>query len=156
MNRISLRPATESDLPLMMAWRSNQEVYKGFYTQRSPLVWEEHVKWFRSRNSDWRTFIVLYEERPVGVVTIGQLDHWSPETGYYIGETTLWHRGIGTEAVGLGIEWIKEYACKHHHVTDVHTTILDNNEASIGIVKNLGFTKGMGAREGESYWVRKL
>lgn len=140
----------------MMAWRSNPLVYSGFYCQKSPLVWEEHVKWFRSRNSDWRTFLVLYEGRPVGVVNLGQLDHWNPEIGYYNGEVSLWGKGIGTEAVRLGLEWLKTYSLSHSHVVSVHTTILDKNIRSVKIAKKLGFMKGMKAREDESYWQRKL
>lgn len=151
-----LREANITDLPLMMAWRSNPLIYQGFYQQSSPLVWEEHLSWFQSRNPDWRTFIIIYEHRAVGVVTIGQLDHWSPELGYYLGEISLWGKGLGTEAVGLGIKWIKEYAKTHRHITGLHTTILDDNIGSIKLIKKLGFVKGMKAREGETYWAREL
>lgn len=153
---INLRLAEENDLPLMMAWRSNPQVFKGFYSQKCPLVWEEHVKWFRSRNSDWRTFFVLYEDRPIGCVTLGQLDHWSPEIGYYIGEVSLWGKCVGTEAVRKGVDWVKEYSLTHHHVCGIHTTILDDNIASQKIMEKLGFKKGMPARKGETYWVRQL
>lgn len=152
---MNIRLATESDLPLMMAWRSNPLIYQGFYTQKSPLVWEEHVKWFRSRNSDWRTFIFELD-RPVGVITIGQLDHWSPEIGYYLGEISLWNKGIGTMMVQMGIDWVKFYSETHKHITHVHTTIKDDNIGSIRIVEKLGFKKVMEAREGESYWQKNL
>ena len=166
MNLI-LKEATYQDLPLMMAWRSNELVYRGFYKQQCPLNWDEHLAWFESRNSDWRTFIVLFKDwangwswapldRPIGVVTIGQLDHWNPEMGYYIGEISLWGKGVGTEAVRLGIEWVRGYASNYTHVTHIHTTIKDDNVGSIKIVKKLGFKKGMEARKGEHYWVRPL
>jgi len=148
---ILLRFATEADLPLMLAWRSQEKVYQGFYTQREPLKWEEHIHWFKGRNQDWVTFIIIYETRPVGVVVIGQLDHWSPEIGYYVGEVSLWGKGIGKEAVKSALSWIKsggkEYA---------HTTILDNNKRSISLIKSLGFKKFGKAREGESWYQRKL
>lgn len=147
---------TESDLPLLMAWRNNQQVWQGFYSQTRPLIWDEHLNWWKSRNQDWRSFFVFYDNRPVGVVNIGQLDHWSPEIGYLVGEVSLWGQGVGTEAVRLGIEWVEEYAETHKHITHIHTTIKDNNKASVRIVKRLGFDRGMKAREGESYWVKKL
>ena len=161
-----LRLATEADLPIMMAWRSHPLCYEGFYQQTSPLVWEGHLNWFRKRNSDWRAFVVEYDDgyetcsmlqpRPVGVVTIGQLDNWSPEVGYYIGETTLWGKGLGTQAVSEAIGWLKEYAKTHSYITGVHTTVLDRNIGSIKLIKKLGFKQGMKAREGESYWIRRL
>ena len=153
MNLI-LKEAEYEDLPLMMSWRSNPLIYKGFYQQASPLYWDEHLAWFKSRNSDWRTFICFYDDRPIGVVTIGQLDHWSPEIGYYIGEVSLHGKGVGTEAVRLGIEWVRGLGLAH--VTHIHTTIKDDNIGSIKIMKKLGFKKGMEARKGEHYWVRKL
>lgn len=147
---------TESGLPLLMAWRNIEKVHAGFYSQTRPLEWNEHLSWWRSRNSDWRSFFVIYEERPVGVVNIGQLDHWSPEIGYLIGEVSLWGKGIGTQAVQLGIDWVKDYAKTHKHITHIHTTIKDNNRVSVKLITKLGFKIGMKAREGERYWQRKL
>jgi len=95
-------------------------------------------------------------DRPIGVVTIGQLDHWSPEIGYFIGETTLWGKGLGTEAVQMGIEWIMEYSKTHRHISGIHTTIKDDNIGSIKLIKKLGFKKGMKARNGEHYYFRGL
>jgi len=135
----------------MLAWRSNPDIYQGFVTQNSPLFWEEHIAWWQSRPETWRSFIILYEGRPVGVVTIGQLEHWSPEIGYYIGEVSLWGKGLGKEAVSLALQWLKEHG-KHY----AHTTILDNNKRSIKLVKSLGF-KWLGkARDGESWYQIKL
>jgi len=140
----------------MMAWRSNPEVYKGFYQQEGALFWLEHHNWFCSRNQDWRTFIVLYDSRPVGVVNIGQLDNWTCEIGYFIGETTLWGKGIGTEAVRQGIEWIREYALTHSHIVAVHTTIKHDNYASISLIEKLGMKCVCDAREGEGRWEMML
>ena len=150
-----LRLITEADLPLILAWRSNPLCYQGFVTQKSPLVWEEHLSWWRGRNQDWRTFLVLVieddVERPVGLVNIGQLDHWSPELGYTIGEVSLWGKGIGKEAVRLGMEWLKSHGKQY-----CHTTIRDDNKRSIRLIKSLGFTKLGRAREGESWWHKKI
>ena len=106
---IILREATKADLPLIMAWRSNPLCYSGFYQQTEPLKWDEHINWWQSRNQDWREFIIIYETRDVGIVTIGQLDHWSPEIGYFVGEVSLWGKGIGKQAVSLALDWLREY-----------------------------------------------
>lgn len=153
---IKLVEASKHDLPLMMAWRSNPLVYKGFYQQDSPLVWDCHVRWFNGRNSDWRTFIIIYEDRPVGVVTIGQLDQWTPEVGYFIGEVSLWGKGVGTEAVKQGIEWIREYSRTHPHIVAVHTTIKCDNKASIKLIEKIGMKHVCEARKGEGRWEMML
>ena len=90
---IRLRLIQKEDYPLTLAWRSNPEIFRGFYQQsqsQKAVVWDEHVQWYESRNVDWRNFIVVFEDRPAGVVTIGQLDNWEPEIGVYIGELGLW------------------------------------------------------------------
>jgi len=150
-----LRYANESDLPLIMAWRSNPLCYAGFYQQKKPLRWEEHYSWWHSRNKDWREFMIVLAEgivmREVGIVTIGQLDHWSPEIGYYIGEVSLWGKGFGKEAVSLALDWLKEHGKEY-----CHTTIMDDNERSIQLIKSLRFEYLGKAREGESWYQRRL
>lgn len=148
---ITLRPAIENDLPLIMAWRSSPLVYQGFFTQTAPLTWEEHIRWQKSRNRDWRTFIIVYNDRDVGVVNIGQLDHWSPEIGYLIGEVSLWGKGIATQAVKQAMEWIKDYGKGY-----CHTTVLVKNKASLRVLEKLGFTIQGDAREGEVWLTKKL
>lgn len=146
-----LREATPDDYELMLAWRSDPDIYQGFYQQTEPLKWEEHIEWLNSRNNDWRTYMVVNDNRRIGVVTIGQLDHWSPEVGYYIGEKSLWGRGYGTEAVGLGLEAVKGFGR-----VNCHTTVLKNNKASLALLVRLGFSILGDAREGELWLTKRL
>jgi len=138
-----------------MAWRSNPLIFQGFYSQKEPLTWEEHIEWWHSRNQDWRMFIICLKEetdiREIGLVSIGQLDHWSPEIGYFIGEISLWGKGYGGEAVKLACEWLKTKGKQY-----THTTILDNNERSIRLIKSLGFEYLGKARKEESWYQKKL
>lgn len=154
--QVSLREATEADLPLMLAWRNNPLIWKGFYTQSRAnrhLSWDEHQSWWRSRKN-WRIFIVqvaydLYQ-RPVGVVSFGQLDHWAPEIGFYL-DISVWGQGIGKEAVRQGLEWLKNQG-----FTGCQTTVLESNEASIRLMKGLGFEILGPAREGELFVLKRF
>ena len=150
-----LRELTKDDYELTMTWRSDPDIYQGFYTQTSPLTWEEHINWIQLRNQDWRTFIVVLKEgeteRRIGVFTIGQLDHWCPEIGYYIGEKSLWGKGYGKQAVKLGLDYIKNYGREY-----AHTTVLDSNIRSVNLLLGLGFQKLGPARPGESWYQRKF
>lgn len=152
---IFLRDTTQADKALVMAWRSNAELYQGFYSQKKPLEWQEHSDWWDSRNRDWRQFIIVLQEdthlRDIGVVTIGQLDHWNPEVGYYIGELTLWGRGYGREAVRLACDWLRGKGYEY-----VHTTVLKSNFRSIMLLHGLGFEMAGNARAGELRFERKL
>jgi len=138
----------------MMAWRSSPLIFEGFYQQNAPLEWEEHFNWWKSRNN-WRTFIIVlvsaHRSRNIGVVTLGQLDHWSPEVGYYIGEVSLWNKGYGKKAVKLALNWLRERGYKH-----CHTTVLLSNKASAHLLWILGFQVSGGAREGELWLTKSL
>jgi len=151
--KVSLRQATDADLPLILAWRNNPLVYSGFYTQGKSdhqILWEEHVSWWRSR-FNWKVFLIQVTDeglgiRPVGVVGFAQLDHWSPEIGYYIGEVSLWRKGVAKEGIRQGLEWLKSQgfpACQ--------TTVLEHNEASLHILQSFGFKVVSEAREGELF-----
>ena len=157
--KVSLREATKEDLELLFNWRNQPEVWQGFYTQSKEnraLTWTEHWTWWLSRNKDWRTFIIEYEGKPVGVVTIGQLDYWEPECGIYVGETILWGRGIGKEALNQAVKWIKDYSKIHSHIVAIRTTILDSNERSMYLFKSLGFKRIGEARPGESLYRKQI
>jgi len=148
---LSLREITHDDLELTMTWRSDPDTYQGFYTQQKPLTWEEHYNWNKNRNKDWRTFVIILNDRRIGVVTIGQLDHWCPEIGFYIGEKSLWGQGYGKKAVQLGLDWIKNYGRDY-----VHTTVLKSNTRSLRLLKSLGFKILGDARENEAWMQKKL
>ena len=152
---IYLRELKPEDYELIMAWRSNPLVYKSFYSQNKPLTWDEHIKWIKSRNKDWRNFIIIlddgFTENRVGVVTIGQLDYWEPETGIYIGYTDLWGKGIGKVALQLAVDYIKSYGRKY-----TRTTILDVNERSKKLYSSLGFKRIGEARPGESLYRKQI
>uniref|UniRef100_A0A6M3KUM5 Putative acetyltransferase n=1 Tax=viral metagenome TaxID=1070528 RepID=A0A6M3KUM5_9ZZZZ len=165
---VNLREASGRDLSLMLAWRNHPDVYQGFYTQprrEQPLIsWQEHCEWWCDRPTTWRSFIIediLSSEegdalgmytRPVGVLNIGQLEHWSPEIGYYIGNPLDWGKGYATEAVKHAMKFIKELL----HRDYCHTTVKVDNIISRKLLENLGFTVLGDAREGEVWYTKKL
>ena len=153
--KILLREARDSDMELIMAWRSNPLIYQGLYRQsvtKIPLTWQEHWDWWNSRYN-WRIFIIQVNDsnwtRDVGYINIGQLDHWEPELGITIGEVSLWGKGVGKQALSLALDWLKEKGYKY-----VHTSIIKGNDNSIKLFEGLGFRRIGEAREGE--WEYKL
>ena len=151
--RVSLRLAKDSDLELIMAWRSHPLVYQGFYSQKAPLTWAEHYTWWKSRHN-WKQFIIQVTEgddftRAVGCVALGQLDSWAPQIGFYVGEISLWGKGVVKQAIRLALDWLREKGyCM------VWTTVKEDNFASIKVLEGLGFEhKGKG-RPGEQRYER--
>lgn len=151
-----LRLVTKSDMSLIMAWRSQPQIYEGLYTQKKALTWDEHRQWWESRNNDWREFVIELRDsdmvlRPIGIVTVGQLDYWECEVGVAICDTSLWGRGYAKIALIEVIEWIKDYGKKY-----IRTTILDNNFRSRKLFTTLGFVRVGYARPNESLYRKVL
>ena len=147
--RVSLRPATSEDIPLAMAWRSHPDVYKGMYQQEGPLVWADHWMWWKSRRN-WTFTIIEVDDfysvkRPVGIITVGQTDHWRPEIGIYVGEVTLQGKGVGREALQRILDVLST------RYDRVSSTIKKDNIASLKCFKAVGFKEVCDAREGEVY-----
>lgn len=147
--KIMIRQVTDSDLELLMAWRSNPLIYKFFYIQKEPLKWDEHYSWWISRENriDW---MILIEEsnivRRIGSVNVSQLDTDNPEIGVFIGELCLWGKHIGRYLVLRVLKWLKNMEYKRTHVR-----ILENNFGSIKLFESLGFKKSKKGRVGE--WI---
>ena len=155
---IRLQKADEHDLPLMLAWRNNPLLFQGFYTQSRGnhlITWEEHLAWWKNRPSTWHTYIIMLTEgeysRPIGVVNVGQIEHWSPELGVYLNPTD-WRHGYAREAL-LQLVTLVKFT---FHRDYCHTTILKSNIASIELFKSLGFSYMAEAREGEIWMTKAL
>ena len=147
---IHLRPAQEADLLFMFKTRNLPEVYQGFYSQKAPLSWHEHLGWWSTRPSSWQSFIIQLDDVPIGVINVGQQDHWSPELGWFL-HPDYWGKGYCKEALKIVFEYLKERGYKY-----CHTTIKWENERSTNLAHRLGFTPMGGAREGEIWLTKDL
>jgi RimJ/RimL family protein N-acetyltransferase len=142
--------ANEADKDFYFKVRNDPKVWPGFYTQRAPLTEEEHMNWWYSRNKDWMKLIIENDRVPIGILNIGNMDHFCPEIGY--GLLSDYHgRGYGTEAVKMALEWLKGRGYKY-----ARTTCLKNNERSMKLLKRLGFTILGDARPGEVWLTTTL
>ncbi|MFW9920974.1 MAG: GNAT family N-acetyltransferase [Candidatus Thorarchaeota archaeon] len=143
---VQLYPFSNDDLELMMAWRSHPEVYRYFLLQEGPLIWEDHYRFWNSRQDryDW---IINYDDgickRKVGSINVSKLSSEEPEVGIFIGEITLMKKGIGKEALRLIVEWLKGerygQACAY---------ISKDNLPSQKLFSSLGFKKSAEAHNG--------
>ena len=137
--KVYLAEATEEDLELLMAWRSHPLVHQGFSIQQSPLSWAEHWAWWNGR-SDRQDWLILFQEdgvvRRVGSASAFNLADKVPEVGLYVGEVTLWGKGVGRKAMTQVMEWLKEQGyqlcCAH---------IRDDNMSSQKMFASVGFRR---------------
>ena len=119
--QVSLWHLEEQDLELVLAWRNDPEVMKWLPSAQRPLLWQDHLDWFRRYHSglvwqyDWtiqlETGSLVRRRRRVG--TVHYVNHTS-EIGLLVGEKTLWGQGIGRIALEKAL----------HEVTGPHWELL--------------------------------
>jgi len=155
MDNINLTLAIEQDLELIMAWRSNPLIYKNFYIQKRPLEWKEHIDWWTRNKKSWDRliFIIWYNSRKVGSISLHSFSTGIPEVDIYIGEVTLWGKGIGKKAIDILLNMEYE-VLKRYKV--VCARILKGNIRSQKVFESCGFSKRGEGRPGEWYYERLI
>jgi RimJ/RimL family protein N-acetyltransferase len=104
--RIYLRPAERTDLPLFVRWLADAET-KRHLALRSPLSQAMEDKWFdqavehQGRNQYHFVICLIGDGRPIGAADLRDLnlEDGHAAFGIVIGEKGEWNRGYGTEAL---------------------------------------------------------
>jgi len=140
---MKLRPATQSDIPLLQEWNEQKHVKDAFGSDEM-YDWEFEL----SRNADSEEILIAEaENRPIGLVVIGdpaQESHYWGDVepnqraiDIWIGEESDLGRGYGTQMMRLALE-------RCFRPPDVRAVILDtlvSNTKSHRFYERLGFTK---------------
>lgn len=133
-----ITPMEAEDLELVLAWRSNPKIYRHFRRQDAPLKWESHLLWYESRSADRHDFIIQYEGRRVGVVSITATDQIS----IYVGDFSAQGNGVATAA----LEWLcKRFESRSPLFAEIH----QDNDSSRRLFEGCGFQQRR--RDGE--WI---
>ena len=156
--RVCLRPCTVDDMPLILAWRNNPLLYKTLYTQgyqgKGLISWEEHYSWWESHGNLQRRIIWVTDStgtRSVGYIQFADWGDGVADIGIYIGEITLWGKGIGRRALTIAMADLRDMGTKV-----VRADVVISNVASQRMFESLGFSKVAGRREGECSYQRGL
>lgn len=135
--QIELRVLQEKDLELLMSWRSNPNIYKFFYKQNEPLSWNEHFKWWKSRQNR-EGWIISYQDedrwRDIGTINLSKTNMEFPEIGILIGEIPLFGKGLATAAIKKLITYAKDKG-----YSGIIAKVMRENKGSIRLFKKLGF-----------------
>lgn len=144
-----LRPATDADLPVMLAWR-NQEANRSVSLTQHVITAEEHAAWWSRVQADPTRRVLMFEyaDQPLGVVTY--FDHdaaaRTASWGFYLDHD-------GTTAAGTALmAWTKimREAVNHAFAEEpdglgvdvLEGEVLPQNEAVRQMNKRLGFVEG--------------
>jgi diamine N-acetyltransferase len=110
--RVFLRAAERSDIPLFVGWLNDAET-ASFVTMRSPMSVPLEEGWFERmlavQGKDGYHFVLCLLEgaRPIGTVGLFDLDHanGSAGVGIVIGDKGLWGQGYGTDAINALVDF---------------------------------------------------
>lgn len=139
-DRVALRPLAAGDLRKLVKWYGDPRVIH-FLGRGSPVTLAEEERWFRDyeRKPDEQIFAIEVDGRHVGNLGLHHVDrvHRKADLGIVIGETTLWSRGFGTEAIRLGLT----YAFEDLGMNKVALDVLEYNHRAIRSYEKCGFQR---------------
>ena len=125
-----VRPMKERDLELVLAWRSNPEIYRHFKSQESPIKWKEHLQWYRNRSEDRHDYIIYFEDRRVGCVSLGA----DGLVSIYLGDFSARGEGVAKNA----LNWLIRSFRKDREIkAEVH----EDNKSSLALFQSCGFER---------------
>lgn len=131
----AVRPMTERDMELVLAWRNHPQVRAHMFTQHE-ISLDEHQRWFATASKDDRQHLLIFETggEPQGYAHLSLLAtravaHW----GFYLAPTAP--RGSGKR---LGHATLN-HAFQTHRLHKVCGQALAQNYRSIRMHLALGF-----------------
>ncbi len=139
---IYLRPMTEEDTDLIVAWRNSDGVRKHFIYQKL-FTKEGHLAWLHNVVETGKAVQMIICEaetdRLLGSVYIRDIDmdHRKGEYGIFIGEADSRGKGVGTKAAKLMIE----YAFNELKLHKIFLRVYADNLRAIGSYEKAGFVR---------------
>lgn len=134
-SRVGLRDMTSEDLEMVFHWRNHPEIRKCMFNN-SEIVYDAHVKWFKSVKKSNSRQLLIYEEAgiPLGFVNIsetveGAIGDW----GFYLSPESI--KGTGKR---LGKD-VLSFAFNEMQLHKICGQVLAFNDKSIGFHKTMGF-----------------
>ncbi|MBQ3027760.1 MAG: GNAT family N-acetyltransferase [Lachnospiraceae bacterium] len=139
---VYIRPITEEDTDLIITWR-NSDAVRPYFIYQKPFTKEGHEKWLETmiRSGLGYQFIVCRKEddEPIGCTYLRDYDRENSkiEYGVFLGLEDVKGKGIGTEILGLTLQ----FAFDKLNIHKVFARAFADNPASIGSFLKGGFEK---------------
>jgi RimJ/RimL family protein N-acetyltransferase len=155
-DKVRLRPLEDGDLPQLVTWLSDMEVRRWLaMSEAPPPTLESEREWYQQSKQDPASVLWSIESedgRLVGDVGLGLIDktHRRAEVGIFIGDKTLWGRGLGTHAISR----VLRYAFDELGLRRVQLYVDEDNLRAIRCYEKCGFVRegllrGYRLREGK-------
>ncbi len=128
----------ESLQMMVREWRNSADVKKYMYSDHDISV-EEHIKWLDSlKNSEKNlAFVVFIDNNPIGIVSIVNINktHKTSDWGFYIYDTSLRGKGIGTSV----LEKLINYAFNSLNIDKLNCEAIITNIQVHKLYQKVGF-----------------
>ena len=143
--KINLSPINSDDYEIYTNWMNNYDTAK-FITQYTNIITEKSEKDYLERieNEKYNFAIVVKENNKlVGNISLMDYDQLNQraELGIFIGNSEDRHKGYGTEAIQL----LLNYAFNYLNLNNIFLKVYDLNKNAINVYKKIGF-KQIGKR----------
>lgn len=110
--RVFLRPAEKSDVPIFVRWFADAEM-SGLLGMRAPFSEAMEEQWFvrqvENQGKEHYHFVMcrLDDSQPIGTISLFRVDevNGSGGVGISIGEKSLWGQGYGTDAMNALVDF---------------------------------------------------
>ena len=147
-NGILIRDYTDSDLPLMFKWLTDDRVLAYYEGRDVRYTMETLADQYREEIPDGFRMIFEYGHTPIGYGQAYRLsgelfeEYGYPDSGrnvfamdQFIGEPDCWNKGIGTAYLKLMAEYLKEEKAAERILLDPHK----NNPRAVRAYEKAGF-----------------
>lgn len=137
---VLLRPLASGDLRRCVKWFSDPEVTY-FLGRAAGITLAEEERWFREYEGkrDEQIFAIEVRGSHVGNVGLHKVDrdHRKADLGIVIGESDLWSKGHGTDAIRA----VLRYAFQALGLHKVSLDVLEYNHRAIRVYEKVGFVR---------------
>ena len=136
--RVTLRPADDSDPPRFIPWVADVEVTR-YLGRRTGMALYQEVDFFKKvgESKNDVLWIIDFEGRTVGAIGIHGIN-WQNAlgtTGILIGDKTAWRKGVASEAMELRTR----YAFRELNLRKLITEVFVDNAPSRRALEKAGY-----------------
>ncbi len=137
--RIYLSPRSCEDAELFTKWFNDFNVTD--YVNRSSMITtlQAEKEWLQNHCDDEASFVIIEKETEnmIGTISLEKINHLhrTATLGIFIGNQEARHKGYGTEAIHL----ILEYGFRYLNLNNIALDVLEWNEAAIHCYQKCGF-----------------
>ncbi|MDP3703817.1 MAG: GNAT family protein [Candidatus Omnitrophota bacterium] len=139
---VTLRAIEREDLPLIISWRNDPEVYR-HYIEYEPLSMPKQERWFESilaHPTEKNLVVALPNGQAIGTVGLGNIDERSR-----VGEVIRFVMGVQRyRLMGHAVEALYlmlSYGFSHLNLHKIYATDLSTNPKMISMHQQFGFVQ---------------